>query len=179
MIWHKSINNKNMPFSLFCLFWFCAMSKRHIYPIRSKKMPLWKLSWLKVITKPEYLRALFLICMAENENSASILIQSGLILISTNSPICYFSKFTNDICLLSISSEPDNLKYYSKIMQHFLLKKKTTWFALEKSCLSQQFHLEPCHRPCAHDSISIREHPVSAQHQGTPTLTCRNKPRAG
>ena len=39
LMWHKSVNNKKMPISLFCLFWFCAMSKRHIYLIRSKKVP--------------------------------------------------------------------------------------------------------------------------------------------
>ena len=33
--------------------------------------------------------------MAENENSASIVVRSGLISISTNSPIGYFSKFAN------------------------------------------------------------------------------------
>ena len=66
LTWHKSINHKKMPFPLFCLFWFCAMSKRHIYLIRSKKVPfwcgteihikskkmsLWKLSWLRAFTK--------------------------------------------------------------------------------------------------------------------------------
>ena len=35
--------------------------------------------------------------MAENENSASILVKSGLISISTNSPIGYFSKFANEL----------------------------------------------------------------------------------
>ena len=33
--------------------------------------------------------------MAENENLASILVKSGLISIFTNSPIGYFSKFSN------------------------------------------------------------------------------------
>ena len=34
--------------------------------------------------------------MAENENLASILVKSGLISIFTNSPMGYFSKFSND-----------------------------------------------------------------------------------
>ena len=41
LMWHKSVNNKKMPISLFCLFWFFAMSKRHIDLIRSKKVPFW------------------------------------------------------------------------------------------------------------------------------------------
>ena len=35
--------------------------------------------------------------MGENENSASILVKSGLISISTKSPIGYFSKFANEL----------------------------------------------------------------------------------
>ena len=45
----------------------------------------------------EYKKVFILIWTAENENLASILVKSGLISISTNSPIGYISKFANDL----------------------------------------------------------------------------------